>query len=173
MICNACGHNNITKANYCENCGAAFTDEQRQKAYDKTVYGKIEKLEKIKGYLTIEAITSHPVFRIAVLVVILVVGLLVGRPHGNAMTILKNDAYSVAQNSQTGEYYLLTDREQVQVDLYFPKKTEQLTVTRGDQTDTLDLTANQAPVLTADAQSAYTLTADTGESITVYVIQNS
>jgi hypothetical protein len=89
------------------------------------------------------------------------------------MTILKNDAYSVAQNSQTGEYYLLTDREQVQVDLYFPKKTEQLTVTRGDQTDILDLTADEAPVLTADAQSAYTLTADTGESITVYVIQNS
>ena len=61
----------------------------------------------------------------------------VGRPHGNAMTVLQNDAYSVAQNSQTGEYYLLTDQEQVQVDLYFPQRTETLTVTRGDQTDTI------------------------------------
>lgn len=173
MICNACGHNNITKAAYCENCGAAFTEEQRKKAYDKTIYGKIDKLEQIKGYVTLEAITSHPVFRIAVLVIILAVGLLVGRPHGNAMTILKNDAYSVAQNSQTGEYYLLTDQEQVQVDLYFPKKTEALTVTQGDRTETLDLTADEAPVLTTNADSAYVLTADSGESITVFVIQNS
>ena len=175
MICNTCKHNNITKAMYCENCGAAFSDKEREQAYNKTIYGRIDKFEQFKGYVTLEAITSHPVFRIIVLVLILAVGLLVGRPHGNAMTILKNDAYTVAQNSQTGEYYLLTQDEQVAVDLYLPKKAEQLTVRQDDDTATtrtLDLTTDEALVLTANAQAAYVLEADYGESITVYVIQD-
>ena len=72
MICKECGTKNITKAQFCVHCGSAFTDEERQKAYDRTIFGKIEKLEKWKGYITLDFITGHPVFKTLVLIAILV-----------------------------------------------------------------------------------------------------
>ena len=70
MICQQCGKKNITKAQYCGSCGTAFSEEQRKKAYNRTIFGVIEKVEELKGYATLEAVTGHPVFRIAVLVLI-------------------------------------------------------------------------------------------------------
>ena len=95
MICKNCHTENITKAKFCQHCGSAFTDEQREEAYDRTIFGMIDKLEKWKGYITLEAITGHPVFKTLILVAILIWGLLLGRTNGNQMLILENEAYGM------------------------------------------------------------------------------
>ena len=45
MICKNCNTENIIKAKFCQHCGSAFTDEQREEAYDRTIFGMIDKLE--------------------------------------------------------------------------------------------------------------------------------
>ena len=98
MICKNCHTENITKAKFCQHCGSAFTDEQREEAYDRTISGMIDKLEKWKGYITLEAITGHPVFKTLILVAILIWGLLLGRTNGNQMLILESEAYRVREH---------------------------------------------------------------------------
>ena len=75
MKCRNCGKENLLKAHYCHNCGHPFSDEERQAAYDSTIWGKLDKLKKMKEFITLEAITSHPVFRalfLALLIIILI-----------------------------------------------------------------------------------------------------
>ena len=176
MICKNCGYKNITKAIYCENCASPFSDEERDIAYNKTVYGKISKLETLKGYVTLEAFTSHPVFRIAVLLIILVFGLLLGRPNGKYMTILQNDQYTVSQNSENGEYYILTEKSEIGVGLYLPKKAEGLKLQKTDG-ETIEyetaFSDGEEIVLQAEEDSYYLIEANYGssaESIKVYVL---
>ncbi len=171
MNCKNCNHKNIISASYCVNCGAPFTKEEKENAYNKTIYGKIEKLEELKGYITLEAITGHPVFRIAIIVLILIVGLLVGRPHGNNMAIMENEAYTVSQNEENGEFYLLTKQEEVGVSLYLPQEAESITVlTPEGETEIIEV--GDSIVLATNYEEPYTIGADYGkktESINVYV----
>lgn len=176
MICKSCEHKNITKAMYCENCAAPFSEEERKKAYDKTLYGKISKIEDLKGYITLEKFTSHPIFRIAVLVIILVFGLLFGRPNGKYMTIMKSDDYTVSQNTENGEYYILTEKTEIGVGLYLPKKAEGLKLQKTDG-ETLEyetsISDGEEIVLEAEDKSYYLIEANYGsssETIKVYVL---
>ena len=176
MICNQCGKDNITRAKYCIGCGAEFPEEQREQAYNKTVFGKIEKLEKLKGFVTLEAVTGHPVFRVAVLVLILVAGILLGRPHGNYLTILESEAYQVQQETQSGEYYVLTESDSLVLELYFPRKVEAVTVRqyRGEAlVSEQDFSADEAIQVEKSHERRYVVQADYGEdteSIILYVV---
>lgn len=177
MICEQCGKDNITRAKYCNGCGAEFPEKQREQAYNKTIFGKIEKLEKLKGFVTLEAITGHPVFRVAVLVLILVAGILLGRPHGNRLTILESDAYQVQQEIQTGDYYVLTDSDSLVLELYFPRKVEAVTVGqyRGEQlVSERRFSAEEAITVEKSHERSYVVEADYGdgtESIILYVVE--
>ena len=178
MICKNCQTKNITKAQFCKHCGEAFTDEQRQQAYDRTIYGKIEKLEKWKGYVTLDFITGHPIFKTIVLVAILVWGLLLGRTNGNQMLILESEAYQVQQHISTGDYYVLTEQDSVSVSLYIPRQAETLllqAVIDGQVAMEQTFTAEEQPHLECGAAEYYYITADYGdgtERITVYVTKS-
>ena len=177
MICRNCQTKNIIKAQYCRHCGDAFTDEQRQEAYDRTIFGKIDKLEQWKGYLTLEFITGNPIFKTVVLVAILLWGFYLGRTNGERMLIMESDAYRVQQHVTTGEYYVLTDQDSVSVSLYLPRQAEEVQlqgIVDGEVVGEQRFTAEEQPQLECGAVDYYYITADYGkrtERITVYVVQ--
>lgn len=177
MICKNCHTENIIKAKFCQHCGSAFTDEQREEAYDRTIFGMIDKLEKWKGYITLEAITGHPVFKTLILVAILIWGLLLGRTNGNQMLILESEAYRVEQHATTGEYYVLTPQDSVSVSLYLPRKvdTVKLQAIVDDQVaQEQSFTAEEQPLLESGVAEYYYIIADYGDSteqITVYLVK--
>lgn len=176
MICKNCQTENITKAQFCCHCGQAFTDEQRKQAYDRTIFGKIEKVEKWKGYLTLSSITGHPIFKTLVLVAILVWGMLLGRTNGDRMLILESEAYRVQQHATTGEYYILTDLDSVSVSLYLPRQAEVRlqAIVDGQTVREQTFTTEELPGLEYGAADYYRIIADYGdgtEQITVYVVK--
>lgn len=177
MICKNCQRKNITKAQFCRHCGSAFTDAQRQEAYDRTVFGKIDKLEKWKGYITLDFITGHPIFKTVVLVAILIWGLFLGRANGNQMLIQESEAYRVQQHATTGAYYVLTEQDSVSVSLYLPRKAEKLqlqAIVDGKVAQEQSFTAEEQPSLECGAAEYYYITADYGdrtEQITVYLVR--
>lgn len=177
MICKNCQTKNINKAQFCRNCGSAFTDEQRQEAYDRTVFGKLDKLEKWKGYVTLDAITGHPIFKTVVLVAILIWGLFLGRTNGNQMLILESESYRVQQHATTGDYYVLTDQDSVYVSLYLPRQAETVrlqAVVDGQVIQTQSFASEEQPQLERGAADYYFITADYGdgtERITVYLVK--
>ncbi len=177
MKCSKCGKDNIVKAQFCNSCGNEFSQKEREDAYNKTIYGKIEKLEKLKAIVTLDFITSNPIFRVALLVIILVCGIIVGRPHGNKLTILESENYSVSQNTQNNDFYVLTDKEEISLGLYIPKEYEFLFLIKCNETEYVEKTnikENDAVVVESSTQYHYIVEANykkTTETIKVYVIK--
>lgn len=120
MKCKNCGKENLIKAHYCYGCGHPFTEKERQSAYDSTLWGKLDKLKKAKQIVTLEAVTSHPVFRVLFLALLIIIGVLTGTNKGSVMRPLESDAYAVAYDRKQNEYYLFSEEEEVAVPLYLP-----------------------------------------------------
>ena len=160
MKCNNCGKENLLKAKYCSSCGFAFSDEERQAAYDSTVWGKLDKLKEAKGYLTFEAITSHPVFRVLFLAALIFVGIVTGTNKGSVMRPLESAEYTVGYNQERDEYYLFTEKDSVNVAVYLPGKPEGIKVTAEKDNEviyTKEYAVNETPVLEKDPSVTYSV----------------
>ena len=132
MICKKCNEKNLYKAHYCQKCGYAFTDEDREIAYSKTIYGLYNKLEDLYKKLTLDTITGSIYFKVLSIVCVLAVGVYGFLSNGNQMKIMESEQYEVQYNTKTCEYYLLTDLDEISVALYLPKEAEVLRVLEVD-----------------------------------------
>lgn len=129
MKCSHCGRENALSAHYCGACGTKFTEEERGAAYDKTLFGKLDKVLDMKGWLDLSKITGNRFVRLAVLLVLLVLVAVNISRNGSHLTIAPGEGYTVAYNSETEEYYALTDLSKVELSTYLPKKTDSIIVT--------------------------------------------
>ena len=134
MKCSKCGFENIVKASYCNKCGEKFKDEERKKAYKKTIFGKIETLEKLKAIVTLEKITGNIVFKIISLLIVLGVGLYFLLSMGINTKLLESNDYELFYNKTDNEYYLLVedDKTSANVSLYRPNRVKKITVNHYD-----------------------------------------
>jgi len=181
MLCKKCNTENIIKAEYCKHCGAPFTQEERDTAYGQTVYGKIDKISngwnKITSVANLSFITDSAVFKYGLLVLIIVYGLLAGRPGGNKMTVLDGDNYSIQQNKTNGEYYILTETDPVTLNLYLPQQADSLNIKRMDEDgfvlSDFWFSPEDSIILSASTENYYCISADyadSSETIKVYVV---
>ena len=129
LICPSCKSGNLLEAKYCFCCGRQFTDKEQEAAYNMTIYGKIEKAEKIQSILDGSIITGSTWFRVIVVAVIAVVGLWGLYKNGSNFRVAESDRYEVQYNTEEKEYYLLTEYDSINVALYVPKNTETLELT--------------------------------------------
>ncbi len=160
MKCKNCGKENLLKAQYCHGCGHPFTEEERQAAYDSTVWGKLDKLKKAKEFATLEAITSHPVFRVMFLALLIIVGVLTNTNKGSVMRPLESEEYTVGYNQKLEEYYLFTEKDSVAVPLYLPGKPEKVRISADKEEEnifTREYALGESPVLTKDPSVIYTV----------------
>ena len=132
MICKKCKTSNITKAYFCKNCGNQFTKEDRDKAYNRTIFGIITNIRKLKAYATMSVITSKPWFKALTLVSILLYGLLQVKTNGSQMKIQPSEYYEVQYNKVAEEYYITSQNSQIGLNLYLPKEAEDISVIEMD-----------------------------------------
>ena len=139
MKCKKCEFENIIKASYCHNCGNKFTEEEKKKAYHKTIYGKIEELENVKSIVTLDKITSHIAFRIISLLIVLGIGIYFLLTMGIDTKLLKSEKYEIFYSKEVNEYYLIVDDNlsSVDVSLYRPNRVEKLVIYHYDMSDNL------------------------------------
>ena len=160
MKCRNCGRENLMCAHYCESCGDSFSEEEREESYGRTFFGRLDSIKELKSYVTLEFITSNPVFRIVFLVLLIAVGVLTGTNRGSEMRPLESESYTVGYNKETHEYYLFTDLDEVDVSLYLPGHPEGIRVSadRGDTNIyTEDYGTDEVPVLVKDPSVVYTV----------------
>ena len=179
MKCKNCGKENLLKAKYCSSCGHEFSEEERQAAYDSTVWGKLDKLKKVKSFATLEVITSHPVFRAVFLVALILIGVMTGTNRGSEMRPMESGEYTVGYNREKDEYYLFTEKESVNVSVYLPGKPEGIKVTAekdGEVLYTKEYTVDEIPVLAKDPSvtySVYGVYSDKDKEITILLYDPS
>ena len=151
MICKACGKENPLRADYCHACGHPFSKEEQQEAYDATVYGKIDKVREAKEWITLDKITSHPVFRVLVIAGIILLGWFSHSNQGSVMKLLESDEYTIAYNETLKEYYLYSDLDSVHVQLYLPGKPKGIRITElnadGSEGTVREYRPDEQPVL--------------------------
>ncbi len=139
MKCSKCEFENIVKASYCHKCGYEFTENEKKKAYQKTIYGKIEKLENIKSIVTLEKITNHIAFRIISLLIVLGIGVYFLLTMGIDTKLLNSKDYEIYYNKEGNEYYLIVDDTYSSIDLslYRPNRVEKMVVYHYDMENNL------------------------------------
>ncbi len=139
MKCSKCRCKNIVKANYCKSCKYKFTDKEKEKAYNKTLFGKVEFIEKWYSRLTLQAITGHIAFKICSILFILMIGIYTLFTMGITTKILDSKDYKIYYNKNLKEYYLLVDSSlsEVDVNLYKPNRLKNLNVLHYDSNNKL------------------------------------
>lgn len=130
MKCHKCKSENVLKANYCQECGEKFTEKEKEEAYNKTFFGKIDSIKKIKDIATLNAITSNIIFKIASLLVVLGIGLYFLFTMGINTKILNSKDYEIFYNKKNTEYYLIVDdnKDSIELNLYRPNRTKEMTI---------------------------------------------
>ena len=130
MKCSKCGKKNIVRANYCISCKNEFTEEEQEKAYKKTIWGKLEKIEEWYNHLTLATITDHIAFKILMLLLVLGAGLYYYFTRGIDTKILNSEAYEVYYSKEAGEYYLVVDdnAKEIKLGLYIPNRVLKLDI---------------------------------------------
>ena len=137
MKCHKCKSENIIKAKYCQKCGEKFTDKDREEAYQKTIFGKIDSFLKIKGFVTLSVITGNIFFKIASLLVVLGIGLYFLFTMGIHTKILNSKDYEIFYNNKNSEYYLVVDdsKDSIELNLYRPNRVKELVIYTYDLED--------------------------------------
>ena len=181
MKCEQCTAENLLMARYCGVCGHPFTDEQRQAAYDQTIYGKVDKARKIKSYVTLEFITGNRWFKVLVLLVILLLGIWFRFLGVNTLRLESGDGYRIEYLKETDTYYLIAQQDTVDLRLAVPGNTTSLTVEELDSDGALissrSIGLDGGVSLEVSGESHYQLQSFKGdritESLTVFVYRDS
>ena len=144
MKCHKCKFDNIVKASYCHNCGEKITENERQKAYNKTIYGKIEKIENIKNIATLDVITGNIIFKALSLIVVLGIGIYFLLTMGWNTKILNSNDYKLFYNKNSDEYYVIVDDniDSVDLSIYRPNRLKIMTIYHYD-TDNNELDSKE------------------------------
>lgn len=137
MKCTNCNTENLLKACYCKECGQRFTKEEKQAAYDKTVFGIIDRIENLWGYLNLDFITGSRWFQLATIGVLAVYMAFVLITNGSKMKIMDSPDYDVAYLTDTKVWCISTGLDYVNVELYIPGKAETVDVITVDSSNVL------------------------------------
>ena len=134
MKCPKCKTKNITKANYCINCKRKFTEEEQEKAYKRSIFYYLEKIEDWYSKITLEVITDHILFKIGSLLIVLGIGIYYLLVFGINTSILKSKQYDLFYNKNKDEYYLLVkdNIDKVNLSLYIPNRLKSLNINHYD-----------------------------------------
>ena len=178
MLCKKCNTENLLKADYCQACGNKFTPEEKNLAYEKTIFGKFEKLEKYVSYLSpVKFITGNKLFKRGVLVAIILYSIFMANAGNNHLKIEQSNSYEVLYNKTENAYYLVSETDYVNAQLFVPKKAYGLTVYTVDDDGVIFYSQSygldDAITLEIDNESHYIIEAefkDESQSIEVYVV---
>ena len=180
MRCTHCSADNPLIAHYCGVCGHPFTEEERQSAYDQTIYGKVDKARKIKDYITLDFIKGSRWFKVLTLLAILALGIWLRLSGVNALRLESGDGYRIEYLEETDTYYLISEQEAVDLRLVVPGGTSELTVEEldgdGNPIASRSVSVDDGVSLAVSGESCYELQSYRDDrltgSLTVYVFRD-
>ena len=176
MRCNHCGHKNLYKANYCEKCGYKFDESYKTKAYDKTIYGLINKIEDIYSWLSLDKIFGNTYLKIFILLIVLFSTCSKVIENGNDFIIKENDSYKVQYNKIEDKYYIISNEYYINLSLYIPKKTESILVNEYNIDNVMQNSSNytiEDSIVLLNEQNKYyvieSIYENSSDALTVYI----
>ena len=123
-----CGEENPYWAGYCSACGTRFGRENRDAAYEKTVWKDLddlkERIEETKPVKFWKKCLDNFWVKLAIIVICLLPAILIRLENGFEFRLVESEQYSIQYNKQADEHHLFTKQDQIAVDLYCPGEVE-------------------------------------------------
>jgi len=170
MICSKCSEDNLLLARYCGNCGHPFSEAERKKAYDKTVYGKVDAVRKAKDVATLSVITDSLWFKILTIVLILALGIWLRASGAHRFRLESSDLYEIRYLEETDTYYLIAKQDEILLRLAAPGGTKELTVEEldeaGEVVSAATCSVEEGVTLSVSGQNHYRLSISDGKKTT-------
>lgn len=128
MICNKCNKEIDYGTRYCINCGNKVSRDNWQETYDRTFWGKLQKAEdKICNWKLVKFYFSKT-FKILLFVCLVIYTGWQLYTDRMSMTFLESDSYEIQYNEMFDEYYILSDNEKFNLELYIPRTADKVRV---------------------------------------------
>lgn len=128
MKCIKCTEENINKANYCKKCAYKFSKKEQEIARSNTFVGKLELLEKAYNVCKLKIITDHILFKIFSILFVLGIGIYIWINNGIDLKLLNSKEYEIQYNIKDEEYYLISTKEKIPLNLYVPNRVENILI---------------------------------------------
>lgn len=128
MRCIKCRTVNIHNANYCKKCAYEFSEKEQLAAEKWTFIGIIKRLENFKEKVTFGWLFDHWAFKIGSVLGVLCIGIGFLLTDGSSFKVEESDEYIGEYNEKLNEYYLYSDKDKIDLNLYIPKNVESLNV---------------------------------------------
>lgn len=171
MKCCKCKYDNRVKANYCYKCGYEFTEEEKNIAFNETRIGQLENVEDKISNLDIR---NHKWYKILSIIVTLGIGLFYLLTYGFKFKILESPNYKIQYNKKDKEYYIITEQEEVAVNLYTPGSDGEVKITLyNDSKEALSsnkVSKNKEVILTDNGPKDYYILENKGKELKVIVV---
>ena len=117
------------EAKYCTVCGEKTSTEALQSEYKHTLWGKLQTAEDWYSKLSLKKFTGHIFVKIVVLVAVLAYGGYQLWQNGSEIKILASDEYRVAYNETLDEFYIQTEKDEINLNLYIPPFADEVKIT--------------------------------------------
>lgn len=133
LKCIKCETENIRAASFCKNCGYEFTDKEKEVVKKWGIVWFLEKFDKAKSVWNLGFITDHILFKIGSIVLVLAIGIYFWITNGINIKLKESSEYNIQYNEKNKEYYLLTEKEQTELNLYIPNRAKEISIKHMDQ----------------------------------------
>lgn len=171
MKCSKCKYDNRIKANYCYKCGYKFTEEEKNKVFNETSIGRLENIEDKISNLDFR---NHKWYKILSIIITLGIGLFYFFIYGFRFKILESPNYKIQYNKKADEYYIITEKDEVAVNLYTPGSDGQVKITLYNENkkalSSNKVSKNKEVVLTDNGPKDYYVLANKGKKLKVIVV---
>lgn len=124
MRCQKCEYQNVNHANYCYNCGEEFTQEQRDRAREKSVWYKLAKIKDKYETITLSKITGSKAFQIGSIIGTILIGGYFIIQNGYQFQLKESDSYTYEYNTKEKEYYVYLKSDEAHLNLYAPENVK-------------------------------------------------
>lgn len=170
MICSKCSEDNLLLAQYCGSCGHPFSEAERKKAYDETIYGRVDTIRKAKDIFTLGVITDSLWFKILTIVLILALGIWLRASGAHGFRLESSDLYEIRYLEETDTYYLIAKQDEIPLRLVAPSGTKELVVEEldaaGEPVSVTGYSVEEGVALSVSGQNHYQLSTSNGKKTT-------
>ena len=114
---------------FCNKCGEKVEKGIYDEAYKKTIWGKLDKANDVWQTMTLKKFIDHWITKSIILLAVLVWGFFDAYTSLANIQFLESQDYKIEYNKQLDEYYIRTDEEVVDLNLYIPRASERIEIT--------------------------------------------
>lgn len=129
MNCTKCNSELHYGDKFCNKCGEKVEKGAYDEIYKKTVWGKLDRMDDVWQTMTLKKFIDHWITKSIILLAVLVWGFFDAYTSIANIRFLESEDYKIEYNKKLDEYYIRTEKEVVDLNLYIPRASEKIEIT--------------------------------------------